>query len=264
VPISLNKRSNQPDPLTEAQLDANWTAIQDEVDAIDSALLSLTTSVGLKANAAVQVVAGTGLDGGGNLGQDVTIGLNAATVASLGRADSSMQAADVWQRSQFLDRSIAGAVFGGSLSVAHTGANNLDITTTVSNDSDAHLRFFKAWDGTPEAPTDILDDTTAALGTVEWLGRDGGNWVSAAEIRCTSQGDPVDGDLKDTALILNVKQGGNIVLQVDGTTRLTLDGSTGVFAFNQSPTAPTPAPDDDSTKIASTAFVQAAIAAALP
>lgn len=255
MPISLTKRGDQLDPLDEAQLDGNWTAIEDEIDAIDTALGLLNSALGDKANASVQIIAGTGLADGGNLGANVTLNLSAASVASLAKADSAMQAANVWQRGQFLDRSIADAVLGGSLSVAHTGANNLDITTTVSNDSDAHLRFRKAQGGTPEAPVDILDDTTAALGTVEWFGRDGGNWVSAAEVRCESQGDPVGSALKNTVLVFDVKQGGNMSFRVGGTTRLTLNGATGVLDFQQTPAAPTPAPGDNSTKVATTAFV---------
>jgi len=47
-----------------------------------------------KADKTTQVIAGTGLDGGGDLSEDRTFNLDSATVASLGKADSALQSGD--------------------------------------------------------------------------------------------------------------------------------------------------------------------------
>ena len=52
------------------------------------------TALNAKADKTTQVIAGTGLDGGGDLSQNRTLNLDAATIASLGKADSAIQSGD--------------------------------------------------------------------------------------------------------------------------------------------------------------------------
>jgi hypothetical protein len=76
---TLTLRQSKGSPLTFAEVDGNFTALNNEL--AEKALAVRTISVG------------TGLSGGGSLASDRTISLSAGSIASLGLADSAVQPA---------------------------------------------------------------------------------------------------------------------------------------------------------------------------
>jgi hypothetical protein len=74
---SLTLRQSKGSPLTFAEVDGNFTALNNELAE--------------KALAARTITAGTGLTGGGDLSANRTLSINSTTTASLGLADTSVQ-----------------------------------------------------------------------------------------------------------------------------------------------------------------------------
>lgn len=143
-------------------------ATADYVDAEIAALSSIYLTI---ANAALtytpkstQVLAGTGLTGGGALSADVTVSLGAAAIASLGLADSAVQPTRAVNAG-------TGLTGGGDLSANRTLA--LDAPTQTSlNKADTALQ-----PGEAQGYFGPVDTTTTPPTNGDGLVFDGTNWV---------------------------------------------------------------------------------------
>jgi hypothetical protein len=111
---SLTLRQSKGSPLTFAEVDGNFTALNNELAE--------------KALAARTIAAGTGLAGGGDLSANRTISLNAGSIASLGLADTAVQPAGLTPYAPLASPTFTGVP---AAPTAAASANTTQLATTA-------------------------------------------------------------------------------------------------------------------------------------
>jgi len=87
---SVNGKTGSSVTLTKS--DVGLSNVDNTSDANKPISTATQTALNAKANSSVTITAGVGLDGGGDLSANRTVSLDAASIASLGKADTALQA----------------------------------------------------------------------------------------------------------------------------------------------------------------------------
>lgn len=143
------------------------------------------TALDAKADKTTQVIAGTGLDGGGNLSEDRTLNLDSATVSSLGLADTALQSGDnvseLTNDANYIDA--AGAPVQSVNT--QTGTVNLDAADVGADPS-----------GSAAGVQSNLDSHTGATTSVHGIA-DTADLIIEGDARLTDERVPTDGSVTD-------------------------------------------------------------------
>jgi hypothetical protein len=144
---NLTLRQTKGSPLTFAEVDNNFTA--------------LNTELGEKALQTVTLTAGTGLTGGGTLAANRTFSLSSATQGSLAKAESSIQPS--YQITAGAGLSGGGAMSGSSLSLAADFASEAEaLAGTVDAKAMTPERTRQTLDQRPSGiPVKVLSTNSA-------------------------------------------------------------------------------------------------------
>lgn len=160
---SVNGKTGSSITLTKA--DVGLSNVDNTSDASKPVSTATQTALNAKANSSVTVSAGTGLTGGGNLTANRSVALNSASIASLGKADTALQApggttGQILAKSSNTTNDVAWVTSEAATAVSYASQT---LTDAQKSQARANIDADKVYNSVSDVQSSVINSSVTAI-----------------------------------------------------------------------------------------------------